>query len=88
MKTISKRLAALEQRHLPDDLEQNLFMFCFADWLCVPPTEKEEFSTDIPSAEEVLRVAYGYRTSTGETTATTIEAFREELIKIMPTSGT
>ena len=87
MANLTKRLEALEQRHLPEDLEEWLYLFCFADWLCVPSDAPVGQLPDSPTYDEAIQVPFDYRKRTGETKATSLKAFRQEMISLMPRKG-
>jgi hypothetical protein len=87
MKNLNSRLSALEKIHLPEDLEERLYLFCFADWLCVPDDSPIGQLPDPPTNDEAIRVAFEYRKKNGETSATSIKAFREEIISLLPKTG-
>jgi hypothetical protein len=87
MKNLNSRLSALEKIHLPEDLEERLYLFCFADWLCVPSDAPIGQLPDSPTYDEAIQVSFDYRKKNGETRAASIKAFRQEMISLMPRTG-
>ena len=81
MSKLIKRLEALE-RGLPTDesVNSDLYMLALADW-----TPKND--DDFPELDVVLDNSFRLRRQAGDTQAESVGAYRKELIKSIPGTG-